>query len=59
MPENIEQLLAELIADLGDAIVGGAAVRARVAAILDQRDGGPIGPERVIAIRYGSSEAIG
>ncbi len=38
VPEDVAQALADLIARLGDALVGGAAMRAGIAAVLDQRD---------------------
>ena len=42
--EHVAQAVAELVAHLRDALVGGAAMRAGVAAVLDQRDRGRAGP---------------
>ena len=49
MPEYVSNAVAELIAHLGDACVGGAAMRAVVAAIFHQRDGGGRRAEHVVA----------
>ena len=38
VPENVAQPVADLVACLGDALVGGTAMRARVTAVLDERD---------------------
>jgi len=38
--EHVAQPGAELVAYLGEAVVGGAAIRAGVAAVFDQRDVG-------------------
>ena len=38
VPEDVAQAVAELVARFGDALVGRPAVRARVAAVLDERD---------------------
>jgi hypothetical protein len=38
MAEHIAQPVAELIADRGDLLIGGPAIRAGIAAIFDERD---------------------
>ena len=38
VPEHVAQAVAELVADLGDAVVGRAAIGAGIAAVLDERD---------------------
>ena len=48
MPEDVAQPIAELVAHLGDALVGRAAMRAGVAAVFDQRDLGVLGAEDVV-----------
>ena len=40
MAEYVPDTIAELVADLGDAGIGGAAMRAVVAAVFHQRDFG-------------------
>lgn len=48
VPEHVTQAIAEELVDLGDEIVRRPAVRARVAAVLDERDLGAGGAEDVI-----------
>jgi hypothetical protein len=38
MPEDVAQAIAELVADLGDPLVRRPAIRARIAAVFDERD---------------------
>ncbi len=51
MPEHIAQTLTELITYLGDALIGRAAMRACIAAVLDQCDFRPFGTEDMVAFR--------
>ena len=46
--KDVADALAELIADLGDAFVGGAAIGAGIAAIFDEGDFGVRGAEGVV-----------
>ena len=49
--EDVAQPVAERVARLDDVLVGGAAVGAGVAAVLDQRDAGALRAEDVVAAR--------
>ena len=51
LAEHVAQAIAEAIAELRDLLVGGAAVRARVAAVFDQREVGASGAEHMVAAR--------
>jgi hypothetical protein len=48
MPEHVAQAIAELAADLDNALVSGAAMRAVVTAIFHKRDRSLAGAENVI-----------
>ena len=48
MPKDVAQTLAQLVADLGDLLVGRPAVRARIAAVLDEGDWSIGGAEDMI-----------
>ena len=50
MAEGVADAVAELVACLRDALVGSPAVRARIAAVLDQRDLGIGGAEDVVLL---------
>ena len=56
--EDVAQPLAELVADLGDALVGGTAIGAGIAAVLDQRDRRCLGSEGVVRRPYGAVEPV-
>ncbi len=58
MAKDIAQPLAELVADFGDALVGGAAMGAGVAAVFDQRDRRRLGSKRVILWPHAPVESI-
>ena len=59
MAEYVSNTIAQLIADLGNALIGGAAMRAVIAAVLDQGDLGPIGAEDAVTGGiYGAIETI-
>jgi hypothetical protein len=49
MTKDILEAITQLTADFGDALVGCAAVLARVTAVLHQRDRGVSGPDNVIS----------
>ncbi len=48
LPEGVAQPVAEAVPHGGDALVGGAAVRAGIAAVLDEGDLGARGTEHVV-----------
>ena len=48
MAEDVAQAIAELVANLGDLLVGGPAVGTVVAAVLDQRDLGVGGTQHMV-----------
>ncbi|MGY4281159.1 hypothetical protein ACVWXO_000379 [Bradyrhizobium sp. LM2.7] len=50
VPEGVADTVAKLVACLRDTLVGGPAVRARVAAVLDERDLGIGGAEHVVRL---------
>ena len=50
MPEGVADAVAEFVARLRDELVGGPAVRARVAAVLDERDLGIGRAEHVVRL---------
>ena len=50
MAEGVADAVAKLVACLRDALVGSPAVRARVAAVLDERDLGIGGAEHVVRL---------
>ncbi|CAH1648049.1 hypothetical protein BOSEA31B_10018 [Hyphomicrobiales bacterium] len=58
--EDIAQALAELVSDRGDALVGGTAIGAGIAAVFDERDLGAAGAENMIDLIIDRSvQAIG
>jgi hypothetical protein len=58
MAEDITQPLADLVAGFGDALVGGAAMRAGVATVLDQSDWRRFGSKCVILRPHAPVEPI-
>ncbi len=52
VPEHVAQPVAEAVAQLRDLLVGRAAVRAGVAAVLDQRQVRALGPEHMVAAGF-------
>jgi len=59
MAEHIAHAVAQLVADFADALVSRTAMRAVVAAVLDQRDFRAFRPEHVVARGIdGTVEAI-
>ncbi len=59
MTKDIAQTVAELIADIGDVLVGRAAVRAGIAAVLDKGDGCAVGAENVVVGAHRPVKPVG
>ena len=49
--EHVAHPVSELVADLGDALIGGAAIGTRVASVLNQRDRRVERPKDMIGLR--------